>query len=625
MDSLAYMAKQGNMIGIRELTFHEDKIIYLIFKNKRLVFWSDNQLASGGFPFFGYDIWEERGFLNAKALCRWHEAGDYDILALIPVKWYIQEKKAIEQSFSYRPMLAKETKWWQTSRTRVRIFYYLSIIIMVAVAFGGIVHLIRSRGFHKMKIRGKIRYLMVAIVFALFIYLFAVSTIYTRRHYEDGQRVALQQKAQFIQSALQNLYYWDIGLSPANSHGLNVDLRDLAFSYGTDIHVYDIYGRLVGSSTPQLFDNGILSRYIAPEPYFTEENTMTLTEHLGDISYLAAYTEFYNGNFVPIGYIAVPSFISQDEVAEELDGFLSRILPPCLIGMIIAILLSLRLSKRVTDPLHVIGDKMRSFQLGGKNKHIVYADDDELGQLVERYNELVDELAEAADRLSKSEREGAWRTMARQVAHEINNPLTPMKLTVQQVKRLKGTDRFDEAFDKATDMLIEQIDSLSRIASGFSTFVKMPEVRAGWVDVALKLNKAYLLATNNDRGIPITYLGPEYGVFARADEDQIGQVFTNLLRNALQALEHTADPSIIVSLRDADDEDYVEVSIMDNGPGIPEDVQQKIFIPNFTTKSSGSGLGLAISKNIVEGAEGKISFKTSEKGTIFLVYLKKKL
>ena len=220
--------------------------------------------------------------------------------------------------------------------------------------------------------------------------------------------------------------------------------------------------------------------------------------------------------------------------------------------------------------------------------------------------------------------------MARQVAHEINNPLTPMKLTVQQLQRKRGSEQFDRLFDKACTMLVEQIDNLSRIAGGFSTFAKMPEVRASWVDVAAKLSQTISLMANNPAGIPLRYVGPDSGVMVWADADQVGQVFTNIIRNALQALSGVEDGDVIVVLRDREmrhapgPDGWVEISVSDNGPGIPDDVQQKIFMPNFTTKSNGSGLGLAISKNIVEGSEGKICFETCKKGTIFFVYFKKK-
>ena len=204
-----------------------------------------------------------------------------------------------------------------------------------------------------------------------------------------------------------------------------------------------------------------------------------------------------------------------------------------------------------------------------------------------------------------------------------------MKLTIQQLQRVKGTERFDELFNRATAMLIEQIDNLSRIATSFSTFARLPQVETATVDIAEKLTAAIALSTNNSHNIPIRYVGPDKNVFVEADGEQIGQVFTNIFRNAIQAIGNQSDGDIIVVLNT----DYhpasgsgieeVEISISDNGPGIPEEVRDKIFVPDFTTKSNGTGLGLSISKNIVEGSDGRITFTTSEKGTTFYIYLRK--
>jgi signal transduction histidine kinase len=225
--------------------------------------------------------------------------------------------------------------------------------------------------------------------------------------------------------------------------------------------------------------------------------------------------------------------------------------------------------------------------------------------------------------------------MARQIAHEINNPLTPMKLTLQQLQRTKDTPRFEEYFNRSTQLLIEQIDNLGHIARSFSSFAKMAEVNPVPVDVAHKLSNFLTLMRNNPTDIPIRYVGPDEGVMALADAEQITQVFTNIVRNAMQAMEGRPNSDIIIILKGVTENtcqernlnpkmQWIEISFSDNGPGIPEEVQEKIFVPNFTTKNTGAGLGMPISKNIVEGSGGKICFQTSEKGTTFFVYLQKK-
>jgi len=262
-------------------------------------------------------------------------------------------------------------------------------------------------------------------------------------------------------------------------------------------------------------------------------------------------------------------------------------------------------------------------RLGRRNEKIDYTLNDEVGQLVIQYNRTVDELEKSARLLAKSERESAWKSMARQVAHEINNPLTPMKLTIQQLQRTKkmNDSRFDDYFDKSAVMLIEQIDNLSRIAGTFSNFARMPEANFERVDIASKLYSVVQLFANNNEQIEMKYEGPESEVFVYADPEQLVQVFNNLIKNAIQAIPSDRTGEVLVTLQ-ADQQ--IAISVTDNGAGIEPDIQSKLFIPNFTTKNTGMGLGLAIAKNIIELSGGTISFSTElNRGTTFTVVLPK--
>lgn len=241
------------------------------------------------------------------------------------------------------------------------------------------------------------------------------------------------------------------------------------------------------------------------------------------------------------------------------------------------------------------------------------------------YRQKMEQMQESAVAMARSEREAAWRTMARQVAHEINNPLTPMRLRLQQLKRLHHDEdeRFDTYFRESVDLLVDQIDDLSRIASSFSTFAKTPMTQPAPVDVAQKLSAVITLFRSNEHNIPIRYVGADAGVMAIADPDQIGEVFTNIIKNAIQALEGVKDGNLIVTMSGVtNDNNMLEISISDNGPGIAPEIRDKVFLPNFTTKSTGAGLGLAISRNIVERGGGEIQFTTSNKGTTFYIYLR---
>jgi len=226
--------------------------------------------------------------------------------------------------------------------------------------------------------------------------------------------------------------------------------------------------------------------------------------------------------------------------------------------------------------------------------------------------------------LAKSERESAWRSMARQVAHEINNPLTPMKLTIQQLQRTKKMQdkQFDDYFEKSSVMLIEQIDNLSRIAGTFSNFARMPEASFVRVDVAAKIYSVFRLFMNNNEHVTMHYEGAEQNVFVYADPEQLVQVFNNLIKNALQAIPEEREGEI--SIRLTEEAKEVTITVSDNGAGIDAEIQDKLFIPNFTTKSTGMGLGLAIAKNIIEISGGSITFSTAiNEGTTFTVRLPK--
>jgi nitrogen fixation/metabolism regulation signal transduction histidine kinase len=323
----------------------------------------------------------------------------------------------------------------------------------------------------------------------------------------------------------------------------------------------------------------------------------------------------------------------------DVEKFVVRLLPLYILLLLVSILVVWMVARGVSSPLTAISTKLKNYRLGEKGQHIPYFFHDEVGDLIQHYNDMVDALDESTQRLARSEREGAWRTMARQVAHEINNPLTPMKLTLQQLQRHKGTDRFDDYFDRSTQLLIEQIETLGHIAKSFSSFAKMPEVNPTTVDVAAKLYDFIMFMRNNPSEIPIRYIGPDKGVNAIADADQITQVFTNIVKNAIQAMQGRPNSDIIIILKNqitktqdildllhaSSTNDWIEISISDNGPGIEPEARKKIFVPNFTTKNTGAGLGLPISKNIIEGSGGKITFHTSDAGTTFYIYLKKSI
>ncbi len=286
-------------------------------------------------------------------------------------------------------------------------------------------------------------------------------------------------------------------------------------------------------------------------------------------------------------------------------------------------MLALLITNSITRSFSLVTEKLRHVNLGQRNDEIEWDKDDEIGALVKEYNKMVRKLEVSAARLAKSEREGAWREMARQVAHEIKNPLTPMKLSIQYLQRAVGNDspNVKELTNNVAHTLVEQIEHLSNIASDFSAFSRIGEA----VNEVLLLNEvlhSLHALYQGQPGCEILYAEPPHQWYVYADKTQMNRLFTNLLQNAIQAIPESRAGHIVMHMSITADKQWVIVSVQDNGEGISPEIQSRIFVPNFTTKNSGTGLGLAMCKNIVEQARGEIWFETRlNVGTTFFVKL----
>ena len=289
--------------------------------------------------------------------------------------------------------------------------------------------------------------------------------------------------------------------------------------------------------------------------------------------------------------------------------------------LIVAIAIAFFLSKYITKSLKTISDKIIATRLEKRNQKIVIEDSSqEISTLIDSYNSMIDELEESAVQLARSEREQAWREMAKQVAHEIKNPLTPMRLTVQNFQR--KFDPKDENINKKVDeyskTLIQQIDTMSSIASAFSNFAKMPAQQNETLNV-VAITKLALDIFNEDY---IVFTSDHKETIAEFDRTQLIRVVTNLVKNGIQAIPEDKKPNVLVHV--GEDKNNVIITVADNGSGITKENKNKIFEPKFTTKTSGMGLGLAMVKNIVETYNGTISFTTeADKGTVFKVVFPK--
>ncbi len=391
-----------------------------------------------------------------------------------------------------------------------------------------------------------------------------------------------------------------------------------------NISIYDLKGNLLKSSIASAFEkleSVPLSEEIIIELAQNSNHEILKTREKGGTGYQTSYSYINGPKFKRIGIIELQFTQDNSEIEKELREFLSRLGLVYLLMFLIAIALAYFLSSYITRSIQTISDKMQQTRLNKRNEKIILnAASSEIESLVEAYNNMIDQLEESAAKLARSEREQAWREMAKQVAHEIKNPLTPMRLTVQSFERKFNPEdkKIKEKLAEYSKTLIQQIDVMSSIASAFSDFAKMPTQKRERIEV-ISVVKLALDIFNEDF---INYAPKEDELFADLDKTQLIRIVTNLVKNAMHASENEENPiiNVVVLLEKKD----IKIVVSDNGKGIAEDVKDLIFEPKFTTKSSGMGLGLPMIKNIIEAYEGTISFiSEEEKGTIFTVILPK--
>lgn len=411
----------------------------------------------------------------------------------------------------------------------------------------------------------------------------------------------------------------------AKTYTLQSLVNEVADIHNADVNVYDLEGNLQVSSENEVYDKGILSKQMHPLAYYhlsrMREVQYVQKERLSSLDYWSIYATVRNSNGAVVQYLNIPYFSTQIDLKQEISNFLVTIINLNAFIFLIAGVIALFITNKITQSFSVIGDKMREITLGKTNEEIVWNRNDEIGELVKQYNKMVHQLEQSAEALARSEREGAWREMARQVAHEIKNPLTPMKLSIQYLQKAIDSNHpnVKDLTAGVANTLIEQIDHLSKIAADFSQFANIGNKKIELVDLHQVIGILVDLYSSNPK-VHIEWNKVFGSVVMKADKTHMNRVFTNLFANAVDACH---DKEICkIKIDEVQKEDLITISVQDNGEGIPEDMRSKIFTPNFTTKTSGTGLGLAMTKSIIEQAKGKIWFETMEgQGTTFFVQL----
>lgn len=416
--------------------------------------------------------------------------------------------------------------------------------------------------------------------------------------------------------------------SDKNQDELDYQLRRWSKVFLADINLYQSNGILAGTSRTKIYNMGLLSEQMNPkalyELMFNKRSEFIHEENIGSLVYLSGYVPVFNHENELLGYLNILHFDQRNVFEDQLKQFFVAILNVFMLLLVLSILIALMVSSWLTSPLMLLKKSFSQLELGKNSSQINYKAKDEIGSLVAEYNHKLSELAEAAAKLAQSERESAWREMAKQVAHEIKNPLTPMKLSVQHLQRVfdPNDPKAKERIERVTNSLIEQIDALTHIANEFSNFAKLPQPVMAEIDL-IDLTKAVVALFDNDEDVAVKLeLNASGAIFVNADKEMILRVLNNLVSNGIQAVALNVKPAIVISIESNSENCYVRIS--DNGSGIPKEQIQTIFEPYFTTKSTGTGLGLAMVKQIIENHGGSIEIeKTSELGTTVLFILPK--
>jgi len=521
----------------------------------------------------------------------------------------------------------------------ITLFSYMLGVLMifgfVAIVFRVYFHYILRRDagqrlFHP-TIRKRIHFAMLGIVFISFLIIGAVTILVFVDRYNDTNKGKLRSAIKRIERSIQQeLKDRNVNGDPIAFDAISDEpdfrkfIADLANSQSIDINIYNSLGTLTTTSQDEIYNKLILARLMMPDAYYklSDQNKVLLIEEeqIGRLSYLSGYVPIRNERGEAIGYVNVPYFSSQKELNYQISNILVALINFYAIIFLISSFFALIITNWITRGLQMIIERFQQFNLR-QNEPLQWEHDDEIGLLVKAYNNMVKKVEESTSLLAQSERESAWREMARQVAHEIKNPLTPMKLNIQYLQQAlhNGHPNIGKLTENVSSSLIEQIDNLSHIASAFSDFAKMPEALPETINLNGLLFKAAELYLNSTH-ISVHFEDADEPLYIYADRSQLLRVFTNLLQNAVEAIPEEKEGHIYVQL--TRDGDNTLVTVSDNGNGIPEEIIDRIFSPYFTTKGSGTGLGLAMTRRIIEFWKGKIWFETKKgEGTTFHIVL----
>lgn len=558
-------------------------------------------------------------------------------------KGYLTDRNrevARSQGYVHFMNLVNEDEFIIISRPqRGGLVYFISFSYL-CLALSGILSIFASsrnkkKVFKSNYFRKRINTILLISSILILISMTAISILFVYKRNEENMHNLMTSRITTIQAFVERQARTAKSWQDLNTPEFTAQLENIGNTTKSDITIYTPGGKVFKSTTPEVFERMIMGSRLDEEAYRNirdlHQRFFIHRETVTDYSYWALYAPVFNDNGQMIAIISVPYTDSDFDFRREAFFHGALIFNIFLLLLIGSLLFSTREVSALFSPLIEMGKKMNAADINNL-QYIIYKREDEISSLVDAYNRMVKDLSESTVKLAQAERDNAWSQMARQVAHEIKNPLTPIKLQIQRLIRLKEKNNpaWEERFDEVSAVVLEHIDILTETANEFSTFAKLYSEDPVLIDLDKTL-KDQLLIFDNRENIRIEYIGLEEA-FVMAPKPQLIRVFVNLITNAIQAVEIQqkegavqAEGRVFIGLRNSTREGYYDITFEDNGPGVSEENLGKLFTPNFTTKSSGTGLGLAICRNIIQKCEGEIRYQRSFAlgGAAFIVTIPK--
>jgi signal transduction histidine kinase len=509
------------------------------------------------------------------------------------------------------------------------VFSFFALIFLVVLAsegFSTIYVTYKSEGMKALwyNFKFRIRLAIVGLLTLFFLLSLIGTLVFLGQRIEEKNKNQLQEKVAAVLIDLEDNLEGKIKDPVQEKQFLDFELTRLAELIFSDINFFNASGQLIATSNPSLLEDGVVYPLMPPKVIKALRRSSAaitiLRDVSGDKSYYAGYGSVVDNKNRLLGYVQVPFVGRQTQYEQELSATVNTLFNAYAAALSLLLTLSIFLINSATVPLIKISQKLRSLRYGKTSEPLEYPGKDEIGRLVEEYNRLAAELEKSAAELSRRERESAWKDVARQVAHEIKNPLTPMKLGVQYLERAWHEDRenFPEKLSRFKEILINQIEALDRIATDFSAYAQIGAPRPEVVALQPLLESVCGLFSEGNPTVRVICETHPPDLKAFVDREQILRVLNNLVKNAVQSIPDGREGRVKVEAQKSGA--FIRIRVEDNGAGISPEQQEKIFTPYFTTKSGGTGIGLSLCKNLVENNGGRVWFQsTPGQGSIFFV------